>query len=103
MLPTKYVFDIQGDDLLNQKDQFEGFKALCGLGMHKPFECVGSIAESRSLMKFLANSPDWNSRYVVSHLAEYEEIEQAGELELVADFTSEHCIPPDILARLDAL
>jgi len=32
---------IQGSDLLDQEKQLPGFKALCGLGEDKPFECVG--------------------------------------------------------------
>jgi hypothetical protein len=37
---------IFGVDLLDDRDQLEGFTRLCGLGNHKPFECVGEIDES---------------------------------------------------------
>jgi hypothetical protein len=94
---------IQGADLLNMESQLQGFKALCGLGADKPFECVGSIAESRAAMRYLTERPQWQEKYVVKTLAGLAEIRQAGELELLPDFAAEHCIPADILARLNAL
>lgn len=93
---------IQGSDLLEQKKQLAGFKALCGLGEHKPFECVGSIAESRAAMKLLTKSPMWQAKHIVAELAAYPEISQGGELELQPDFEAEHCIPAAIMAKLDA-
>jgi hypothetical protein len=96
------LFAIQGADLLNQENQLQGFKALCGLGEHKPFECVGSIAESRAAMRFLANDPGWQGKYIVGVLAGYPEIKQAGELELQPDFNAGHCIPAEIVAKLNA-
>ena len=94
---------IQGADLLDLDSQLQGFKALCGLEEHKPFECVGSIAESRAAMRYLSGMPEWRDKYVVKALAGLEEIRQAGELDLLPDFAAEHCIPADILARLNAL
>jgi len=93
---------IQGLDLLDQENQLHGFKALCGLGEHKPFECVGSIAESRAAMRSLANDPQWQGKYIVGALAGYPEIKQAGELELQPDIEAGHCIPAEIAAKLNA-
>ena len=101
-MSPEQLLAIQGADLLNQEDQLHGFKALCGLGEHKPFECVGSIAESRAAMKFLAGDPKWQGKYIVSALAGYPEIKQAGELELQPDFEAGHCIPAEIAAKLNA-
>jgi hypothetical protein len=100
-LSPQDLLEIQGSDLLDQESQLKGFRALCGLGENKPFECVGSIAESRAAMKYLAGDPQWQDRYVVRVLAESSEIKQAGELELQPDFKSMHCIPAAILARLN--
>lgn len=93
---------IQGADLLDQENQLHGFKALCGLGEHKPFECVGSVAESRAVMKCLAKDSHWQDKYIVKKLAEYTEIDQAGELELKPDFEATHNIPAAVMARLNA-
>jgi hypothetical protein len=102
MTPQQLIA-IQGADLLDQAGQLEGFKALCGLGMHKPFECVGSIAESRAVVKSLLTNPHWASRYIVNKLKDFPEIQRAGGLELDPDSSSLHCIPKPILARLNAL
>jgi len=101
MEPERLI-SIQGADLLNQESQLPGFKALCGLGGHKPFECVGSVAESRAAMKFLADDPRWQGKYVVGVLAGHPEIKRAGELELNPDFSATHCIPSEIVAGLNA-
>ena len=101
-LSPQQLIAIQGADLLDQENQLQGFRALCGLGQHKPFECVGSIAESRAAMKFLAMSPEWQSKKVVSTLAGLPEIGQSSELELEPDPAAEHCIPGAIMAKLDA-
>jgi len=102
-MSPKQLIAIQGSDLLDQEKQLQGFRALCGLGEHKPFECVGSIAESRAAMKFLVKSSQWKTKHIVSVLAGYPQIMQSGELELQPDFEAEHCIPTAILAKLNAL
>lgn len=101
-LGPEQLIAIQGADLLDQENQMEGFRALCGLSDHKPFECVGSIAESRAAMRFLADDTRWRDKHVVSELAKDPAIQKAGELELNPDFKTQHCIPPEILARLNA-
>lgn len=93
---------IQGADLLDQDSQMLGFRELCGLGENKPFECVGSISESRAAMKSLAARPQWQDKHIVRALADQPEIRQAGELELKPDPAAEHCIPTAIMARLSA-
>jgi len=89
-------------DLLDQRSQLQGFKALCGLGEHKPFECVGGIAESRSAIKFLSARDQYRDKYIVKALAGFPEITRSGEPELQPDYDATHYIPSTILARLDA-
>jgi hypothetical protein len=101
-LSPQQLIAIQGADLLDQEIQLQGFRALCGLGEQKPFECVGSIAESRAAMKFLATSPEWQNRKIISILADLPEIKQSGALELEPDPAAEHCIPSAIMAKINA-
>ena len=101
MTPEQLVA-IQGVDLLDEKEQLAGFKALCGLGEHKPFECVGKISECRAAIKSLSENPAWRDRYIVATLGRMDKIRQAGQLELAPDTTPGHCIPPAIMARIDA-
>jgi len=102
-LTAAQLIDIQGTDLLNREDQMDGFRELCGLDSDKPFECVGSIAESRSAFQALAGMKDWSDKAVVAEFGQLPEIQQAGKLALEPDFSSPHCIPPHILSRLSAL
>jgi len=101
-LSPEQLIAIQGVDLLDQPDQLKGFKELCGLGEDKPFECVGSIAESRAVVKFLAVQSDWQDKCVLRALAGCVEISQAGPLELKPDAHADHCIPSSILAKINA-
>jgi len=93
---------IQGADLLADERQLPGFKDLCGVGKHKPFECVGSISECRAIVKFLSGQDNWRDKFIVATLAELEEIDQAGELELEPDTRAGHCIPALVMDSIDA-
>ena len=93
---------IQGTDILGSENQLQGFKALCGLGVHKPFECVGSIDESRAAIRYLSRTPQWQDKYIISVLSGYPEIMNSGELETKPDFAAPHCIPASIMVRFDA-
>jgi len=101
-MSAERLLAIQGADLLDQKDQLQGFKELCGLGADKPFECVGSIAESRAAMKFLSENSDWHNRAIVKILAKLPEIQCSGELETRPDAKADHCIPKAIMVKIDA-
>ena len=96
------LLEIQGSELLNSEHQMHGFRELCGLDSDKPFECVGSIAESRAAMKALAGRQEWANKLVVAKLSQLPEIQQAGELEVEPDYSAPHCIPPLFLSRLSA-
>jgi len=102
-MSPEQLIAIQGVDLLDQEGQIQGFKALCGLGEHKPFECVGSIAESRAAIKNLSLDPEWQKRKIIKALADLPEITQSGELELQADKEADHCIPAAIIAKFGGL
>jgi hypothetical protein len=93
---------IQGDDLLNRQDQLEGFKALCGLGADKPFECVGSTGECRALVRQLAGQDEWKDHEVIRCLAAFDEVIHAPALQLDPDFTLPNCIPPGLKEKLRA-
>jgi hypothetical protein len=58
-MPPDQVLAIMGVDLLNDLSQKEGFRALCGLGRDKPFECVGEAGESRAALATLVNNEQW--------------------------------------------
>ena len=91
---------IQAGDLLADPGQEEGFRALCGLGRDKPFECVGEAGESRAAMAALGIDPDWSGHAVVRALQpDLQRVEVPALDELLAP-ANHHFIPPSVLARL---
>ncbi|MDD3181544.1 MAG: endonuclease domain-containing protein [Alphaproteobacteria bacterium] len=60
---------IFGANLLADMTQLAGFKELCGLGPHKPFECVGEVEESALLMMHLSQLPEWQGDGVIADIA----------------------------------
>jgi len=101
-LSPQQLLAIQGADLLDDEGQLDGFKSLCGLDAPKPFECVGSVAESRAAVKFLASEPRWRDRKVVRALADLPGVGGAPEIGTLLGRISEHRIPAAILEKLSA-
>lgn len=60
---------IFGGDMLDDPAQLEGYRELTGLSGHKPWECVGEIAESAVSILRLSQDPAWKDDFVVSRLA----------------------------------
>ncbi|MGE4351602.1 MAG: endonuclease domain-containing protein, partial [Bdellovibrionales bacterium] len=56
-------------NLFDDRRQIEGYKELCGLSAHKPFECVGEVSESAALLLHLATMAEWKDELVVKTLA----------------------------------
>jgi hypothetical protein len=96
---------IFGRDLLDDETQTEGFAELCGLREHKPFECVGEIAESAAVMRHIGGTPDWRDDTVVRRLhAGYPSLRESdlGEFEMLLSARHPHRIPDAFMAKLDA-
>ncbi len=92
------LLGIFGGDLLDDPTQEAGFRALCGLGEHKPFECVGEVEESAALMKTLASDPAWRNRAVVKALAS--EVAAAQPLEDFFEDKPTATVPPEFRRAL---
>ncbi|MDB5509803.1 MAG: hypothetical protein JWL93_2272 [Hyphomicrobiales bacterium] len=60
---------IFGGNMLEDESQREGFEELMGLSGHKPWECVGEIAESGAALLLLAERPEWRETPIVRALA----------------------------------
>jgi UDP-N-acetyl-alpha-D-muramoyl-L-alanyl-L-glutamate epimerase len=60
---------IFGADLLAESRQLPGYEELTGLSGHKPWECVGELAESSLALLLLAGRPEWADHSVVKALA----------------------------------
>jgi hypothetical protein len=91
---------IMGRDVLDEAGQEEGFRALCRLGVEKPFECVGSVDESRSAMKRLGAMEAWKDKLIVKQLqAELTDLD-IPEFETLVLARDEHCIPQRVLEHV---
>jgi hypothetical protein len=92
---------IQGGDLLDDPAQEEGFRALCELGVDKPFECVGAAGESRAALAALGASDEWGRHHIVQSLLP--DVLQAGfpPLEDLLRPLGNHHYPPAIAAALE--
>lgn len=56
-----------GENLLNRKDQIEGFEELIGIRGFKPFECVGEPEEYIAALLLVSRSREWQEDLVIKH------------------------------------
>ena len=101
-LPPGEVVAIQGSDLLDDPEQLDGFRALCGLARGKPFECVGEVGESRAALAALAGMDAWRGHRIVRTLAPELVGVEIPELDSLLAPAPAHFIPPRIAAALGA-
>jgi hypothetical protein len=85
--------------LLDDAAQIDGFAELCGLQRHKPFECVGEIEESATVLAHLVDLADWRDDVVVRALAPRL---LAGDFAALFALRGPHLVPERYLAMLDA-
>jgi UDP-N-acetyl-alpha-D-muramoyl-L-alanyl-L-glutamate epimerase len=96
---------IFGRDLLADPAQFGGFAALCGLGAHKPFECVGETSESAAVVAYLGKRPQWREAPVVRRMLDtFPALRNADPARYRAAFAPQtpHRVPARYLRMLDA-
>ncbi len=58
-----------GKNMLEDAAQLTGFEELVGVSGHKPWECVGELAESGAALLRLADDPAWRDTAIVRALA----------------------------------
>ncbi|MFP5070897.1 hypothetical protein ACLFMI_14685 [Pseudonocardia nantongensis] len=69
VMPRSRLVRIFERDLLDDRAQVEGYRALLGLDGHKPLDCVGEIVEARVALRQLAEDPQWRDTAVLCELA----------------------------------
>ena len=98
-LPPWAVSDIIGKNLLDDPAQLDGYLELCALDTEKPFECVGTFAESRALFDVLLAKDEWCNCSVVKALKGRVEGGASQMPELLA-LQGDHLIPDEISDRV---
>jgi hypothetical protein len=94
------LIEMMGTNLLDDPSQEDGFRALCALGVNKPFECVGSIDESRAALLELFSMDNWKKMHIVAALGpELSQLTVPGIDALLAE-RGKHCIPAEVFKRV---
>ena len=88
-----------GHDVLDDPAQTDGFAELCGLRLHKPFECVGEVEESETILAHLGCVAAWRDTAVVRALAPRVRGQDFASLFALR---GPHFVPERYLAMLDA-
>src|SRR6516165_743343 len=99
------LIGIFGRNLFDDETQVDGFSHLCGLREHKPFECVGELAESAAVMSHLANHRDWRDDAVVRRLhGAFAPLRQRdpADFRALLEVKHPHRVPHSYMAKLDA-
>lgn len=58
-----------GKNMLDDPAQLEGYEELAGVSGHKPWECVGELAESGAALLRLSDMDEWKDAAIVRALA----------------------------------
>ena len=92
---------IFGKNLLNDKDQQQGYDELIGIKGHRPFECVGEIEESKAAFILLSKNPKWQNDLLVQRFIDLSlpYIENPDAVtRSVFEISNAHLIPNDYLS-----
>ena len=60
--------EIFGADILDDSDNIQVAKDLCGIGTQKPWECVGDFSDTASCLFDLSTQDEWRDSIVVKEL-----------------------------------
>lgn len=99
------LLGVFGGNVLNDPAQLEGYRELTGLSGHKPWECVGEIAESAVGILRLSRDPAWKDDFIVAQLAGplAERLPDPDEVwKRLMTPAGDHCLPERIQRMLDA-
>ena len=67
-MPRAALTAIFDANLLDMESEHYGYRELLGLEGHKPFECVGEIAECRAAWNLLIADPEWSSSRLLAEI-----------------------------------
>ncbi|MFT5139377.1 MAG: hypothetical protein ACI9H8_001782 [Lysobacterales bacterium] len=99
-MQAEELVSFMGINLLDEAGQEEGFRALCELGIDKPFECVGSVDESRAAMLELFSRDSWKEKHIVANLGPELSLLKPPGIDVMLAARGEHCIPSIVLKHV---
>jgi hypothetical protein len=86
-LKPQELIAIFSHNLLENSSLIELFEELCEFKGFKPFECVGTVEESRAAVKILSVNKNWMDTEVVSYLVN----KYKNELENYSSEIGDYC------------
>lgn len=104
-LPVEDVEPIFGENLLDLEENQLTFRQMLGLEEHTPFECIGTVGETR-LAFALCHRKGLKGRAMDTYLAEVhgrEGFDIEAQLELTLAVHPEHRIPPSLYPAIEPL
>jgi hypothetical protein len=93
---------IFGKNMLDDPAQQSGFAELLGFSGHKPFECVGELAESQAALYLLTRRPQWREEVLLREFAPRLPPNAAELARQALRLDRQHEIPAEFLAMLRA-
>lgn len=85
---------MQGRNLLDEKEQLQGYKELFGFSNHKPFECVGEIDECCWVLDKLSKRSVWKDAYVIKTLSPL--LKTISKKRFLTPYQTKHFVPKEI-------
>ncbi len=104
-LPKEDFLNIFGDNILNDPENIQTAKDLCGIGTRKPWECVGDFIDTAAALFSLSSKEEWAQDKLPQSLQK-SLIKKYGESilkerpTLEIDSRSEHFLPDKFLEIL---
>jgi hypothetical protein len=90
------VVRIFGVDMFSDRANERGFRMLAGLEGFKPFDCVGEIGETQSLLRLLAQSSSWSGSPFLSELIrDLDQLGAQAHAQMTMDKTCLDDVPAD--------
>ena len=104
-LSSKKFISIFGAHILDDPDNLQTAKNLCGIGDKKPWECVGDFADTASALFHLAMNDEWERNFIPltlkSELKEkYGKDHLKERMESEISSRSDHFLPDQLLEIL---
>ncbi len=101
-LPVAEVSAMFGENLLDLPENQLAFRRMLGLEEHTPFECIGTVGESRLAFE-LCRRKGLKGKAMDVFEAEVPAVDVAASLERYLQIGSSHAIPPSIFAPVRRL
>ncbi len=105
-IPKARLMEIFRSDLLDKPGLLDTYEELVGLRPVKPWECVGTVEECRTVMMLIARRPEWAQTSTVAALmprlrADDPGFDEESALARLFSLSPQHHVPEPFLGALE--